>query len=856
MSTGIESNGTQPAPQKNVLVLGFYDRGNLGDEQYKTTIPLFFGTSFRYTFKSIDEAEPLTSSADYDVVVCGGGDIVVGYFMKQVEGIVARYTGPTYAFSVGIPHDNDIAYVDIFDHVVVRSRYDYDLVSKRLGTANTTYLPDVGFMYANTAPLLPNVITEPRFGISLATPVIIARPGLASILSEAISTFMTTTAPTSTATFFLFNTDPRNPDELDATGVQMVLQALPEAVRARCDVYVEPDPSAVVNEMRNMVFNVCMRYHSAVFAAAAKTPLMVLAGSKKIRQLAGDLQLSPEYVVDLDVTLTPISIANTMAQRALDRTTVTVPDVGRYQGNATLEAVVQDRVFRRLRVPDRDEINKTIQDAIDAVIKLLNAFYGYEHVTNDTMFRKGRFNLLDKDAVKVSRIVCFAITGDYDNPCVWGLSENMIENNEFVLYDAVAYILDDLFVRQAAAQKRDSEVTELYYPSAGTGPRPMLSIDPFLQAFGNGTTAQRDVHRSGWSYVTNHLQNFQAARFRRPATLIVDTFVERTFHWGFDALMLSGVLPYQSDWVGFVHHTYDKSSGTYNCEELFKNPIFLESLRRCRCLYALSRYLAAQLAQSVAANGFGGRVAVEYLAHPMEFVPISKRFMMSSFAAAPERKVVQIGAWLRNSYAIFDLPLHKQDLSGNPLAISKVALKGDNMDGYYISEEMFTKIVAAIDGVATKPIQPYTCDPTVPTPSPAQQRNKFVAGMIAALEKSFHSVDVLEKQANNAYDDLLSNSVVFLELVDCSAVNTILECLVRNTIIVVNRHPAIEEVLGEGYPGFYDSLIEATVILGSIDTLNACFSWLTQLDKSAYRIETFIAGFVDSVAKLPPTGQV
>ena len=48
------------------------------------------------------------------------------------------------------------------------------------------------------------------------------------------------------------------------------------------------------------------------------------------------------------------------------------------------------------------------------------------------------------------------------------------------------------------------------------------------------------------------------------------------------------------------------------------------------------------------------------------------------------------------------------------------------------------------------------------------------------------------------------SSVIFVEYIDCSASNTILECIATCTPIVVNRHPAIEEYLGIDYPLYHD----------------------------------------------------
>lgn len=98
----------------------------------------------------------------------------------------------------------------------------------------------------------------------------------------------------------------------------------------------------------------------------------------------------------------------------------------------------------------------------------------------------------------------------------------------------------------------------------------------------------------------------------------------------------------------------------------------------------------------------------------------------------------------------------------------------------------------------------------------------------------------MDKLSNEEYDKLLSENIVFLQLVDCSAVNTVIECIVRNTIIIVNRLPALEELLGLYYPGFYTTLEDAQKILGDINHLYKCYKYLSLLDKTRYRLDHFL----------------
>ena len=68
------------------------------------------------------------------------------------------------------------------------------------------------------------------------------------------------------------------------------------------------------------------------------------------------------------------------------------------------------------------------------------------------------------------------------------------------------------------------------------------------------------------------------------------------------------------------------------------------------------------------------------------------------------------------------------------------------------------------------------------------------------LDKHNRSVDVIDYLDNDAYINILSNNIVFCDYIDCSASNTIVECICTNTPIIVSKLPAIIEYLGEDYP--------------------------------------------------------
>jgi glycosyltransferase involved in cell wall biosynthesis len=88
------------------------------------------------------------------------------------------------------------------------------------------------------------------------------------------------------------------------------------------------------------------------------------------------------------------------------------------------------------------------------------------------------------------------------------------------------------------------------------------------------------------------------------------------------------------------------------------------------------------------------------------------------------------------------------------------------------------------------------------------------------------SVETLDRVADADYDALLEESVVFLALDGAPANTTVVECIVRNTPVMVNRLPGVVEYLGDDYPLYYNSLEEADSKLQDLDLIRAASDYL------------------------------
>ena len=128
----------------NILILGYYDRHNIGDDYYKTMFSHILH-KHKLTIINTDDIDKVPKKTD--LIICGGGDMMNSYFIDNVNKIVknSNYKGPVYAISVGLPYPSFIKEggLDIFDFITVRHKTDHNLLLERFDAEHVKYMPDL-----------------------------------------------------------------------------------------------------------------------------------------------------------------------------------------------------------------------------------------------------------------------------------------------------------------------------------------------------------------------------------------------------------------------------------------------------------------------------------------------------------------------------------------------------------------------------------------------------------------------------------------------------------------------------------------------------------------------------------------
>ena len=295
-------------------------------------------------------------------------------------------------------------------------------------------------------------------------------------------------------------------------------------------------------------------------------------------------------------------------------------------------------------------------------------------------------------------------------------------------------------------------------------------------------------HRSGWPYVLSLLKKLHMS-----GGILLDSFIERTFCWHPE-----GPRPNLKPWIGFIHvppNVPPWFQGEQSNEYVFNTECWEKSVPYCKGLFTLSNYHKENLEKKL-------NIPVNSLIFPTETPRL--KWNWKKFAANKEKKIVQVGWWLRKLHTIFQLPTKKY---------MKIFLKVTHTD---------------LDSLMKKEREILIQD------------GQFD-------EKMYETVQQVVYVPHSDYDKLLSENIVIVNLYDSSANNTVIECIARNTPLLVNPIEPVIEYLGKDYPLYFSSLEEAAEKAENIDLINQTHQFLVNHPiKKKLTGEYFLESFTKS----------
>ena len=265
------------------------------------------------------------------------------------------------------------------------------------------------------------------------------------------------------------------------------------------------------------------------------------------------------------------------------------------------------------------------------------------------------------------------------------------------------------------------------------------------------------------------------------APILLDDFVEQTWIYS------QRQRPITRPWAGIFHHPPHPPAWTRQqdrIDRLHLNPAFAESMPNLRLAICLSQYLADWIAENWS-------VPTAVVKHPTEIPAMTWQ---------PDewlqfKRLLQVGWYLRNVRLIhqIDTQHHKTRLMPQ--------------QAHHLQHEAACMAAFA-------------------------DRREYPA-------ESLLDLNYIE---NSGYDWLLSRSVVCMEVLDAAANNVTIECLARNTPLIVNRHPAVVEYLGADYPLYFDDYRQIGDILNDDALILSAHEYIKSADKSFLDRDQFASG--------------
>lgn len=842
---------------KRVLIFGYYNRQNWGDDvfEYVFRHHIFKDSSkYELIFKNLDNLNKDTDVYQtVDKVVIGGGDLINNYFFDDSKIVLFRQffvNKPIYFVGIGLTYPNLISVMDIGDFFFMRNKTDGSLVKNRYTDAYGKSIPDIAFNLLDESSLIN--FNKPyrakkdinKIGIALPAPWLDNKGKRGERFVDRICELALDLSRNHEVHFIPFDTSIGTSN----SDIQMIMD-IQEELNGKSDniFYLIPNQQddgkynpISTNEMieyfKALDLVVCGRFHATILSIITHTPFVCIHASTKLKNLRKDMKDIHGYFIELetDEKNKPIKFPKKQVMDTIrDVKNNYIPTLNKLKNYASQMKEDTDKFNSELLnlIDNNDSLvtfrqsppqyitseqkkvllKTTISNVLQKVSNKIS-IHDIDAVLNGrtllSVLPKSRFRNLESFKKMLTEEILWSLTGDPYAPYYYGLYENVLNSN---FATQIRWIIDDYYENYAYKQPHKNNITIV------------------------NKNFQR-LHRSGWQFIVNNIVMQLNNNDNINEPLIVDTYIDKTFHWNREFYMSKGVIPYNRKWIGFIHHTYSNYNNNYNCLELFKNDTFIQSLMSCKALIVMTQYLSDQVSSNLRKLGFTD-VKVHTILHPTEATEI--KFTWDNFMNNENKQLVQVGNWLRDVFGIY-----RVTVPDGSIINQKSILKNKNSENYFPPNNFLDDLYCELNDENNKNDENNVVDICR-----NDFKNMHIKGLYHYIVEMEESVKVIEFLDNSEYDDLLSKNIVFLKLMDASACNTLIECVVRNTPIIINPIPPVVEILGEDYPLYYNNYYDVSKILDNPSLIKQGYDYLVNMPKDQLDISNFIKELTDIVTQ-------
>jgi polysaccharide pyruvyl transferase WcaK-like protein len=708
-----------------------------------------------------------------------------------------------------------------------------------------------------------------------------------------------------------FNISPKNKSESDIILNREIIEKAKNHMNvisvSDSDI---PTVEHCIQIFENVDLLVCHRFHAHVFSICARRPFVSVNFSRKVQLLLKEERI-PEFAITNSTVVSAYSEVEKKDVKTLnfDEQAISEKILNLFANKCEKLSILQDcidssRVKNELFfTPDvRKSLCKFITD--DSVIlsqdqNRRNACFGdgrkrWDEIADYilSLHRRG------KGVEYLAEVLCFKATGGTPgSKYLWGTTDNIkAQIRKCDTPDMLRKKLSDMAEFIEKNERRENELAS----------RAEMNLTYINQ------DSMKGLHRSGWSYCINGLKSaWGNSKDGIYVDMYLDKTFGWALASMSDSGTIPYLGPWAGFFHHTPSSRFGNRSleAVFN-EPLFRSS--LNSCVSLFCLSEyLAVWVRERLVQlRDVDNVLGADPALVFVVHhPTEFV--EKTFDVTTLSAALEGgsfvptvkyleakaqitsspiarfpaaskegnaiRLVGVGAWYRNPVSIYRL------FQQIPENFFLFRLKGRGMENYFpnkgdkitkaclssssvnrvSSQFMITLNELIYNNLVTKTQKDRVFDEarehfsecpsnfsiSVISNGEENYTNPFVRSLGSAIHQMINSVSILEYLPNDEYDSLLETCVPFIDFVDCSAANTIIECSTRNTPIVTNRHPAVEEYLGKDYPLLFDKIEDITEEWLTPQRIASGHEYIKNLNKDRLKLPTFVSEVHASVEK-------
>lgn len=822
---------------KKLLILGYYNRNNLGDDifEYVFRKELIKYETHIYNMSDLKKVckEIQDKRIKYDNVIIGGGDLVNEHFLDEGNiKLIRKYFDniPVIFYGIGISYPDIAKKLDVGDYYFMRNKTDYEMVKGRYSSYYTRYTPDISYFLRNGETKTEEITRIRKVGVCLPQTWFGGEENekfkkqIIEMIRELTREYSVYIIPFDTSE------SAKNSDKTISKWIKGEIKSKNLNIMEDNTGGTMERVDRMMEYFKKLDVVIASRFHSVMMSLLTDKPFISIYSTRKIEMLRNDV---PEVLKKCFIKtrqnekLIPIEFDITEFN-----------DAFKYIKENYKEVILETREYNKRMVVQVNKAKEYLMEIIDS------GGYTIRYVAPQYISSKEKEELRSNTIMNVLRSI------DKQNT----KNLRMIQNN---------FPLSKIITRRkhASTGHIEKQITEeilwtitedpyapYYYGmyenvmDSGLVKRLDWIIDDYYEKYKNRTFESKSImvmnknfqelHRSGWQFIVDNIVDELNDSGSIEEPYVIDTYVDKTFHWNKDFYKKKGMIPYTKKWVGFIHHTYSYYNNHYNCDVLFKDEDFIYSLNNCKCLIVMTKYLKRKIEKSLEElrkmDLLENKVEVRAVWHPSE--TIENKFVWEEFEKEEEKRVIQVGNWLRDVNGIYQVELPKTSMIK-----SKAVLKNKNSENYFPPPDFLNTLLEIFNKNGKEKKKDDVVDICK-----ISFKNMHVKGLYEYIAKIEKSVGEISHLNNDEYDELLAKSIVFVKLVDASGVNTLVECILRNTPIIINRIEPVVEIVGKDYPLLYDTNYEASKILDNKEVLKAGYMYLKNMDKKPFMISTFM----------------